>query len=158
MIWDFSNYSIVFHVVDSEGNNLLDSVVAGNILDNDINVTYREKVYNKTVEQPLYYVKPQATYVLPLALRLEPYIWEDPTVYLTFGEFAPDHFNSDLDEDGWHGETFTIDWGDGTQDEVKFDLYLTWKRFGKCEPTTHKAVWLNDELLSTESFIITIIK
>ncbi|EXY94109.1 putative lipoprotein [Bacteroides fragilis str. 3998 T(B) 4] len=66
---------------------------------------------------------------------------------LSFGEFSPEH--------QYKGETFTIHWGDGTKDVVKFDLYITWK---KQNPTIHKRLYLNDKEYSKDSFLIKIVK
>ena len=66
---------------------------------------------------------------------------------LSFGEFSPEH--------KYKGETFTIHWGDGTKDVVKFDLYITWK---KQDPTIHKKLYLNGKEYSEDSFLIEIVK
>ena len=53
---------------------------------------------------------------------------------LAFGEFTP--------EDDFKNESFTLDWGDGTTDEISFDCYITWK---DQDPTVHKKLFLNGE-------------
>jgi len=52
--------------------------------------------------------------------------------YLSFGEFSP--------TSNYTNTKFTIDWGDGTKDEITFDLYITWKDY---QPTVHSNVSLN---------------
>lgn len=82
----------------------------------------------------------------PLGLRKE-VLGEAKERVLSFGEFSPEH--------QYKGETFTIHWGDGTKDVVKFDLYITWK---KQNPTIHKRLYLNDKEYSKDSFLIKIVK
>jgi hypothetical protein len=66
---------------------------------------------------------------------------------LRFGEFGPNY--------DYKGETFTIHWGDGTSDEVKFDLYITWK---KGDPTIHDKIWLNGEQKNVDWFTLEVVK
>lgn len=40
--------------------------------------------------------------------------------HLAFGEFDP--------TDGLKGQSFVVDWGDGTSTKVEFDLYVVWKK------------------------------
>ncbi|MDR1225875.1 MAG: hypothetical protein LBK47_03130 [Prevotellaceae bacterium] len=147
--WDFSPHSVFFDVMDAEGNNLLDSATVNNILNDSITVLYKNKTYSiATCDEKQGYatkaIKPE-----PLALRLIYHGYYEKMM-LSFGEFGPSSYNL-----GYHGETFTISWGDGREDEVKFDLYITWK---KCKPTVHTVLYFNNKLYSKESFLITIVK
>ncbi len=72
-----------------------------------------------------------------------------------FGQFVPVSFTfGDLHlgkEGGYHEETFTIDWGDGTTSEVAFDFYVTWhfeEKWGFDVPTIHKRLWIDGLLIS----------
>ena len=58
----------------------------------------------------------------PLALRLEGANEYDRIkgYHLAFGEFDP--------TDGLKGQSFVVDWGDGTSTKVEFDLYVVWKK------------------------------
>ena len=58
----------------------------------------------------------------PLALRLEGANEYDRIkgYHLAFGEFDP--------TDGLKGQSFLVDWGDGTSTKVEFDLYVVWKK------------------------------
>jgi len=57
-----------------------------------------------------------------LALRLEGANEYDRIkgYHLAFGEFDP--------TDGLKGQSFVVDWGDGTSTKVEFDLYVVWKK------------------------------
>lgn len=137
-IFDFTCYNICFAVEDAQGNNLLDPQTEGNILDKNIRVTYKDKEFGLI----------ETRFLMPeeLGLRVQYYQYYKKNL-LTFGEFTP--------EDCLKGEQFIIHWGDGTEDEIMFDLYITWKKF---DPTVHKIVYLNGELYSGESFLIKIVK
>lgn len=139
MLWDFVSPSVCFYVTDMRtGENLLDPDGVRTILGNAITVTYRGKTYEMSVGEsacPLPGTRDLPS--RPLALRLEKqddlgngFGW-----HLAFGEFNP---NS-----GLHGETFVIDWGDGTQDEVKFDLYIEWR--SPKDPRIHSPLSFNGE-------------
>ncbi len=140
MIWDFVNYNVDFIVVDKSGNDLLNAETSGNILENDIVVTYKENEY-RIDKSRLKAIMPK-----PLALRIGYSDFYQATV-LSFGEFSP--------ESSYKGETFTINWGDGSEDKIMFDLYITWKRG---DPTVHKHVFLNNQLCAYNSFLVNIVK
>jgi hypothetical protein len=72
-------------------------------------------------------------------------------IALLFGEFSADTM------DGYHGETIEIDWGDGTSDEIKFDLYVTYMKKG-AEAAVHRKIWLNGELQSENQLVVEIVK
>ncbi len=138
IIWDFANFNVAFRVVNQAGEDLLNEEEEGNMLE-DIKVVYKDKEYKW--ERPLKYNMPKA-----LALRTM-YSSDKDIIYLCFGEFSP--------QSNYKNETFTIDWGDGTTDEIKFNLYITWK--GN-DPTVHQAVYLNGELYSDENLLISVTK
>ncbi len=138
-IWDFVNYNVAIQVTDALGNDLLNSAVPGNLISRDIVVEYRGKPYTKGVETKAN---------MPKWNGLRPYYVEQQDKYvLLFGEFGPNR--------NYKGETFTIDWGDGTKDTVKFDLYITWKDY---RPTVHFATSLNGAPCSDDSLLVRIVK
>lgn len=139
VIWDFVNYSIPISVINEAGNDLLDSTVVGNILKNDIILTYKTKEF-KIEKRPA--TETRFNMPEPLGLRLRHTTYQ-PVYYLTFGEFSP--------AKNYKAETFTINWGDGTTDVIKFDIYITWK--SKNEPEVHTAVYLNNKLYEKEGLI-----
>lgn len=140
-IWDFVTYDICFLVANEAGENLMDPEVEGNLLDEDIYVVYKGETY------PMNAAATRANPPRWQGLRAEKHSYQDPTIMLKFGEFSP--------EGDHKGETFTIHWGDGTDDTVKFDLYTTWVA---CKPTVHKKLWLNGELTSKDEFTIHVVK
>ena len=108
LIWDFTCYSMEMEVSDEAGNDLLDPANADNILGDSIRVLYNGEIYSlDTASITTRFNMPQ-----PLALRY--YQDYDTHKYrLAFGEFTP--------EDDFKNESFTLDWGDGTTDEISFD-------------------------------------
>lgn len=107
-IYDFVNPSVCFFVSDAAtGVNLLDPDEAGTILGRPIAVTYDGKRYEVTTDaRPVPMTR--ATMPRPLALRLEGANEYDRIkgYHLAFGEFDP--------TDGLKGQSFVVDWGDGT--------------------------------------------
>ena len=105
-IYDFVNPSVCFFVSDAAtGVNLLDPDEPDAILGRPIAVTYGGKRYE-----------------VAAALRLEGANEYDRIkgYHLAFGEFDP--------TDGLKGQSFVVDWGDGTSTKVEFDLYVVWKK------------------------------
>jgi hypothetical protein len=143
MIWDFNNPDICFFVKNAAGENLLDPNVEGNILDNEITVDYDGNIYG------LDRIRTRETIAVWYGLRIEPLNNIDDTPVLKFGEFFTQHRR---DERSYQGETLTINWGDGTNDEVKFDLYV------KGTHKVIKKIWLNGKLQSRNSLVINIVK
>ncbi|WP_280749285.1 hypothetical protein [Parabacteroides sp. PF5-9] len=138
MIWDFTNYSIALDIVDKQGNSLVDPDVEGSIWSKNFVVKYGTKEFNNLLKTRL---------LLPEELGLRLFYDKDlERTLLTFGEFDP--FN-------YKGETFTIDWGDDTKDEIMFDLYMTWKKY---DPIIHKSIYLNGDLYSDQSLFVRIVK
>lgn len=121
-IYDFVNPSVCFFVSDAAtGVNLLDPDEAGTILGRPIAVTYDGKRYEVTTDaRPVPMTR--ATMPRPLALRLEGANEYDRIkgYHLAFGEFNP--------TDDLKGQSFVVDWGDGTSTKVEFDLYVVWKK------------------------------
>lgn len=121
-IYDFVNPSVCFFVSDAAtGVNLLDPDEPDAILGRPIAVTYGGKRYEVAagaVAAPA----TRATMPRPLALRLEGVNEYDRIkgYHLAFGEFDP--------TDGLKGQSFVVDWGDGTSTKVEFDLYVVWKK------------------------------
>lgn len=126
MIWDFVNYSVGIMVTDASGNDLLNDKTPGNLMNNLITIEYKGRKF--TNKDPQTYANMPA----PLAFR-KMYVEQLKRYGITFGEFSP--------ERNYHGETFTIDWGDGKpKDTFKFDLYITWNRN---DPTVHRKLYHN---------------
>lgn len=144
-IWDFVNPDICFIVKNANGDNLMDPSFEGNILDNGIFAEYNGVIYELNSSA----LTRDSGPAMWEGLRAARYYGND-TIYLMFGEFK-----TETGDEGYHGEKFIIDWGDGTRDEVTFDLYITWKN---CKPTVHKKVYINGELKSSGSLTVEIIK
>ncbi|WP_029902270.1 hypothetical protein [Prevotella sp. 10(H)] len=139
IIWDFINYSVIFKVVDQSGHDLLNPETEENILDNDIVVKYDGKEFNRKTPK----------YNMPDPLDLRTYQLEEGSNALFFGEFSP--------ESNYRDEKFTIEWGDGTQTDIKFDLYITWNE-KRTDPSVHKIIYVDGKRYSDESFVVTITK
>lgn len=108
---DYATWDVCFDVRNAAGENLMDPQVEGNWLDRDIYVEYRNKTYPMSVGGSTRTNPP-----IWQGLRTGQDYWGKEPIRLMFGEFGP--------ESNHKGETFTIFWGDGTSDEVRFDLYL----------------------------------
>ena len=125
-IYDFVNPSVCFFVSDAAtGVNLLDPDEPDAILGRPIAVTYGGKRYE--VAGAVWINDVRAAFdadknARPLALRLEGANEYDRIkgYHLAFGEFDP--------TDGLKGQSFVVDWGDGTSTKVEFDLYVVWKK------------------------------
>ena len=145
IIWDFTTFNVNFFVSDKEGNDLINPDSKENILKNDITVTYNDKEYKYKNENK---ITPRLNLPAELAIRTFYYNSIDK-FYIAFGEFTP--------IDNLKNETFTIDWGDGTKDEIKFDLYITWE--SPTEPIVHKKLYINDKEEEVDfEFFINIVK
>lgn len=135
LIFDFINYSIPILVTDASGNNLLDPKTPLNLLKEEIKVIYRGKEFKRIdANQPV----TRANMPAPLALRTSPNNSDRPIV-LSFGDFSPTK--------NYHSESFTIQWPDGAEDSITFDLYITWE--SKNDPKLHFACYLNGEKWDT---------
>jgi hypothetical protein len=127
--WDYPNVSIIINVEDENGVNLLNERTAGTdcIINNKMKITYNGEEF--PLKKPTRADEP----ILPVmnGFRLMGWYAE---AKLSFGEFS-------IDTKEYRGETFTIDWGDGTQSQVTFDLYATPN--GNDQPTFHYATRLD---------------
>lgn len=140
MIWDFINPAVCFFVHDAvTGEDLLDPDSERSILVRDIAVTYKGKRYEvvKATDEPYFTAETRYNLPRPFALRLEAL---DPLGniegwHLSFGDFDPTQ--------NYRDEVFTIDWGDGTTQRVRLDLYIEWV---KDQPEIHSPIRLDDEL------------
>lgn len=144
--WDFVCYMVDFYVSEARtGANLLDAATEGNILNNDIYVEYNGNRYDMYKNSPGLYGYAETRYIMPapLGLRLRPYdfqwnfvskSWERRgSWHLEFGEFSP--------ANGYRGSEFTIYWGDGTSNTVRFDCYVEWK--SRNNPVVYRQLWLD---------------
>jgi hypothetical protein len=143
--WDFVNPDVCFFVRNANGDNLLDPAFEGNILENEISVDYKGETYTLNSDTN---PSTRANMEIWRGLRVEPYSsLIDETPVLKFGEFRTTSGSG-----SYHGETFTISWGDGTSDEVAFDLYI------KGSHNVQQKIWLNGALKSENSLNIEIVK
>ncbi len=138
---------VVILVYNANGDNLLDPDFEGNILDNNITIEYEDEVYaimtNNEEETATRALPPPEWY----GLRLH-YSERFDTHELLFGEFGR-----------CLGNVITINWGDGTSDEVKFDFDVEYKGSGKkYRPYVYLRAWLNGELQSDDSLVVEIVK
>jgi len=156
MIFDFVNYSIFASLLDAEtGADLLNPETEGNILGNEICAHYLGESYPRWEVESLTANRPEdvtrAMKPMPLGLRWgRALYYNEETVcysdryYLAFGEFAPGEYRN---------ESFTIDWGDGTQTEFSFDCYITWE--SPTDPVVHRNLWV-DGIEYGENWTVTI--
>ena len=140
---EYEDYcAVTIAVENSNGDNLFDLFFDDHILKNDIYIDYNDEIF------PLYNALKPTRDVGPPPFEFT-YNFYDKLLQL--GWFYSNR--------GFHGESFTINWGDGTSDEVKFDLYVTWE--GKeyySKPTIYKKIWLNGELQSYTQLTVEIVK
>ncbi|MDL2320574.1 hypothetical protein LJC45_05535 [Alistipes sp. OttesenSCG-928-B03] len=150
MIWDFAPMELMWRISDTDGNNLLDPDFDGNILDRDIVVKYKYGNDTEHHMQPIAQEPDDATRAyMPYwsGLRVRPVQFTDHTeLLLVLGEFVP--------IENHRGTKLTIDWGDGTSDEVKFDFYVTGTN---CDPDVTRRLWVNGEELKNY-WIIDVVK
>jgi hypothetical protein len=124
--WDYPNENVVISVRNAAGDNLLFYPTVGKL---GISATYDGRTY------PLKNVPTRAGDGEPVFDDLYLVITDYSSV-ITFGQFS-------IDTRGYHGEEFTLNFGDGTKYEIKFDLYATSN--GKKEPPTiHRTTWVKD--------------
>lgn len=147
IIFDFINYSIHILVTDASGNNLLDPKNDANILDEKIKVIYGDKTFERLEPG-----QPNTRYNMPkpLALRTSSVQYANAPstqILLAFGEFSP--------TSNYHDASFKIQWEDGSEDTIKFDLYTVWK--SKNDPVVHSKYYLNGKEW-TASTPITIVR
>jgi len=146
LIWDFWCHSIMMEVVDSDGNDLVNLENPMSILNNEPYVIYKGKKYELILHDP--YGRPESRALPPSFRELFLTKNDKGKYFLCFGEFSP--------ESDYLNEPFTIYWGDGTKDEIAFDLFITWKT--KRDPDVHLIVYVNGKQVTDDSFYISFIK
>ncbi len=150
MIWDFVNPDISLMVINPLGDNYLDPEYEHNILDRPIKVEYNGKIY-RLGEDLMQETRATAVYWYGLRVgKYVGYVGDRGTPALLFGQFQ-----TSSGEYGYHGEKFTVDWGDGrTTSEVKFDLYVTYNHDGT-EATVHQKLWVDGDLVNENGLAAT---
>lgn len=131
MIWDLYPMNITFSAADADGNDLLDPESNLNILDK-ITVQYRNKTYTVGEKDESMHTRAYKPHWEGLSTE---YSERHECYLLRIGEFGPDG-------GGHHNDKLTINWGDGTKDEITFDFYVTWS---KCEPDVYSKFQVNGE-------------
>lgn len=160
IIWDFATFSVGFYVQDAAtGADLLDPACESNILGQPIAVTYDGKRYEPDPSQAtdFFMHKSFLTRFLmpaPLALRLHRlYTLKEENgkttknylgYRLDFGEFTPC--------DDWHDQEFTIEWGDGTSNTVRFDCCIVWR--SRTDPDVLHPIWFDGKQQSDWSITL----
>jgi hypothetical protein len=151
-------YSFFFSVENTAGENLLDSATVGNILDNEIYIAYQGERLGEKYENR-YRVGDRPSKGFQLIIYQS---GDDTSEYLQANLQA--NLLSNLPAlifympEGFFNKIFTINWGDSTSDEMKFEMYKTQDEEGK--HVFSQKVWFNDELLqpSGKSLMFTIVK
>ncbi len=146
-MWDFPPWNIGVIVKNSAGENLLDPNVADNILDDDVVVEFNGEPYE------MYDARTRFIPAQWSGLRVGEYWLGDYNgeFAMLFGQFQTEEYEKS------HPRTLTIHWGDGTSDEIKFDLYVTYRKKGT-ESTVHRKIWLNGELQSDKYLVVEIVR
>lgn len=139
IVWDFWNYNMVFAVSDAAGRDLLDPAVAENLLGNDIRINYRKEEFVLSDQS-------RASDRGKLALR-HGYDDASSRYVLAFGSFSP--------SDNYHGQVFSIDWGDGTRNDLTFDCYVQWSGD---EPLIRKRLLVDGEPTAEGPYLIRLTK
>ncbi len=108
LIWDISPVNIYIRVYNQTGENLLDEEVEGNIIENDIKITYKDAEYRlgEDIEETRAY--------LPYFSGLQYYtanVLGEKDCRMIFGEF---------EGAGNYTLTATLDLGDGVEREIGF--------------------------------------
>ena len=132
-IYDFINPSVCFFVTDAEtGANLCDPSVAGNVLEWNVTATTDDGETFELIEDDPF---TRATLAEPLALRLTQYstLGNVKGWHVSFGEWDPTK--------DYRNKKFTIDWGDGTQTKVEFNLYV--RKLKKGEVDIDSSIWVD---------------
>lgn len=150
--WDFRPENICIQVLDENGTDLLNKENPNHILDQEIVVIYNDKKYkpkrdkrNTNTLMDEWEQEGEDNSIMrsqsPRNLALRYYEVTD-VVYpkaereyciLTFGEFTQ----------GYKDESFTISWGDGTEDEIRFDYYI--KGEDSAYPRVYRKLFINGD-------------
>lgn len=149
MNYEYSR-SVGIMVRNEAGEDLLDPAVKDNILANKITVEYYGAVHH-LVDDCGWLHFSAGPY-----LTVGPYSEDDARRVLRFGSFR-DTYSGEEDR------KFTIDWGDGTSDEVRFHYTVSFqeveedgKLFNKAY--WHYSIWVNGVLASSDSLTAEILK
>lgn len=139
IIWDFAPINFIIAVQDAEGNDLLNPLTEGHILEQDIKAIYQGKEYklNEQVAQTRDY--------LAILRGLQAFMTEDGRYMLFFGELDG--------TDTYDNETLTLDWGDGTTDVITFSSRLTWN--SPEDPEFNRHFYLNGVEQESSTFLLT---
>lgn len=128
VIWDVYPYSISMEVVDGQGNNLLDTKNANNVIKDSITALYEGQTYK--VDTVILATRA----IMPTFYGLARYAPSGTRNYiLILGEFSG--------EKNVSNQEIIIDWKDGSKkDTITFSHTCTWPNN---EPVTSTTVWLN---------------
>lgn len=135
-IWDYAPYILSIDIVDSEGNNLLDPEVKGNIADQPIRMLYRDEAYEMLIPDE---TNPKSRYYLPrffgLVLSRGRYYEIDPDKpwQLWWGELDRSEsrtFNFELQIESINRAPFSFELkiNNKGKGEVEQELYLDGKK------------------------------
>lgn len=127
IIYDFNPINLIVFVEDAEGNDLLNPATPGSIAEQGIVAFYQDIAYRKdsVVKQTKdYYAR---------FMGLQTGVNESGRYYLTVGEFDGSENVQDA--------KVTIDWNDGTKDELSYSNKITYNQKG--EATVDRAFYLN---------------
>lgn len=132
-IYDFINPSVCFFVTDAEtGANLCDPSVAGNVLEWNVTATTDDgKTFGLVEDDP--YTRALPSYPLKLRLTQHSTFGNIEGWHVSFGEWNPTK--------DYRNKKFTINWGDGTQTEVEFNLYV--RKLKKGEVDIDSSIWVD---------------
>jgi hypothetical protein len=165
--YDYFNTDITIYVTDAEGVNLCSPRLAGvgrHILFDLISIDYDGKNYpmaatgipndpKNPASRATEIILPEWTEDGRKPLRWN-HRWENDAALL-FGQFS-------ADTKAYYGEEFTINWGDNSKTEIKFDLYPSWEDGGD-QPVVKQAIWVKDksgewQIGSENSLEVTIVR
>lgn len=149
-IWDISPIEFQFFVKDKDSMNLLnDSTTRAEFMEN-VSITYKNKEYKcEGVLDSLYYANSKSIEesrminVVFSGFTIKQIIYMTGKPYvISFGEFPGTDEKSEI--------SFTINWGDGTKDEV---YYKGTFNYTDDEPITHREFYVNGKLVSDKGAI-----
>ena len=128
------SYWVYFSVVDAQtGEDLLDPATEGNFLDQEIKLTHNGELYQRPKVadlEPILQASPSEPFALRWGKRSLGSGSADERYWLAFGPFLP--------SEHYYREVLTIDWGDGTQNEVVLDCY-----FQNDKTDLRRALWVD---------------
>ena len=128
-VWDIYPTIILISVEDSQGNDMLNTSIEGNIANSGIRAIYKERIFEK---DSIVYDISRAYMARLRGLQTDSLI--NGKYVLSFGEFNGD--------DNFKNEKIVIDWNDGTQDTIAFDSKFSWKNK---KPSVKRKYYLNGE-------------